>query len=189
VPSDYGLPFRGACRRPSRKRRVVTRRTRPLVHTGNASLARRRPSSSKRSSRIDPIPSRATAPASGSRRGIQRLAGQVLRQWHAGRNSALSASIQARGNPLLIGADIVPSQFYRGFLDEVRIYNRALTASEVQTDITTPVGSALNTSPLHSGPVRRSSSAEARCHRRGGSVGLFISQFPNAGMITAWTRP
>jgi glucose/arabinose dehydrogenase len=51
--------------------------------------------------------------------------------------AALSGSIQARGNPLHIGADITPAQFYRGFLDEVRIYNRALTASEIQRDMTT----------------------------------------------------
>jgi hypothetical protein len=49
----------------------------------------------------------------------------------------LAASIQARGMPLNIGADIQPSQFHKGLLDEVRIYNRALTLSEIQTDMTT----------------------------------------------------
>jgi hypothetical protein len=49
----------------------------------------------------------------------------------------LVASIQARGNPLNIGADKTPSQFHKGLLDEVRIYNRALTLPEIQTDMTT----------------------------------------------------
>jgi PKD repeat protein len=49
----------------------------------------------------------------------------------------LAASIQARGNLLNIGADIRPSQFHKGLLDEVRVYNRALTFSEIQTDMTT----------------------------------------------------
>ena len=49
----------------------------------------------------------------------------------------LAASIQARGNPLNIGADTRPSQFHKGLLDEVRIYNRALTLSELQIDMTT----------------------------------------------------
>ena len=64
------------------------------------------------------------------------------------RTRQLSASIQARGNPLRIGADIVPSQFHKGFLDEVRIYNRALTQAEVQSDMNTAVGGGTpNTAP------------------------------------------
>lgn len=51
----------------------------------------------------------------------------------------LAAIIQARGNALHVGADATPAQFYRGLLDEVRIYNRALTSSEVQTDMATAV--------------------------------------------------
>ena len=51
--------------------------------------------------------------------------------------SSLAASITARNLPINIGADKTPSQFHMGLLDEVRIYNRALTASEVQTDMTT----------------------------------------------------
>ncbi len=49
----------------------------------------------------------------------------------------LSASIVARGNPLGIGADDRPQQFYVGLLDEVRIYQRALSLAEVQADMQT----------------------------------------------------
>ncbi len=47
----------------------------------------------------------------------------------------LPASLTARGRLMRVGADADPWQFYRGLLDNVRIYNRTLTASEVQTDM------------------------------------------------------
>ncbi len=49
----------------------------------------------------------------------------------------LNVSLTARGRPLNMGADADPWQFYKGILDNVRIYNRALTASEVQSDMNT----------------------------------------------------
>jgi glucose/arabinose dehydrogenase/PKD repeat protein len=49
----------------------------------------------------------------------------------------MSANITARGNSLYIGADVAPSQFYKGLLDDVRIYNRVLTQTEVQLDMNT----------------------------------------------------
>lgn len=48
-----------------------------------------------------------------------------------------AVSITARGNPMRFGADPVPSQFFKGTLDDVRIYNRALSAPEVTTDMNT----------------------------------------------------
>jgi hypothetical protein len=48
----------------------------------------------------------------------------------------LPATIAARGNSLHVGADNNIWQFFNGSLDEVRIYNRALTAQEVQNDRT-----------------------------------------------------
>jgi hypothetical protein len=47
----------------------------------------------------------------------------------------LSATITPTTNPFRIGADITAQQFFKGSLDEVRLYNRALTAQEVQTDM------------------------------------------------------
>jgi len=48
---------------------------------------------------------------------------------------AVTASITARGNQLRIGADANTQQFYKGAIDDLRIYKRALTASEVQADM------------------------------------------------------
>ena len=57
----------------------------------------------------------------------------------------LSVSITARGNPINIGADNTPAQFTTGMLDDLRIYNRALTQSQVQSDMVTPVGQLKST--------------------------------------------
>jgi glucose/arabinose dehydrogenase/PKD repeat protein len=50
-------------------------------------------------------------------------------------SKSLSASITARGMALRMGADADTQQFYRGLLDNVRIYNRALSGTEVTTDM------------------------------------------------------
>ena len=50
------------------------------------------------------------------------------------------APITARGQLTRIGADASPWQFYRGALDNLRIYNRTLTATEIQSDMNTAVG-------------------------------------------------
>src|SRR6267143_636106 len=43
-------------------------------------------------------------------------------------------------NPLFIGGDQTQGQFFNGKIDEVRVYNRGLDASEIQADMNTPVG-------------------------------------------------
>jgi glucose/arabinose dehydrogenase/chitodextrinase len=60
---------------------------------------------------------------------------------------ALSATITARGNPMNIGADASTAQFYKGMLDDLRIYNRVLTQAQIQTDMATPVGGTIAGSP------------------------------------------
>jgi hypothetical protein len=50
-------------------------------------------------------------------------------------SKSLATGITARGMPLRMGADADISQFYKGLLDNVRIYNRALSGAEVTTDM------------------------------------------------------
>ncbi len=52
-------------------------------------------------------------------------------------SKSLVATITARGMALRMGADASTWQFYKGLLDNVRIYNRTLTPVEVQTDMNT----------------------------------------------------
>ena len=56
---------------------------------------------------------------------------------------AQTGAIAASSGALSIGGDSIPHDsgphFWAGLIDEVRIYNRALTAAEVQTDMNTPI--------------------------------------------------
>ena len=42
-------------------------------------------------------------------------------------------------NPLQIGGDSIYGQFFQGTIDEVRVYNVALTAAQIQADMNTPI--------------------------------------------------
>src|SRR2546429_3013041 len=50
------------------------------------------------------------------------------------------ARLVARTGTLRIGADRYAGENFAGRIDEVRIYNRALSAAEIQADMNTPVG-------------------------------------------------
>lgn len=71
-----------------------------------------------------------------------------------------SGSLLTSTNPLRIGGDSLWGDYFQGRIDEVRIYNRALTATEIQADMTIgvtppPVGAptaAFSGTPT-SGPV------------------------------------
>lgn len=62
-------------------------------------------------------------------------------------NGTQAASLSASGSmltsslPLRIGGNTVWTEYFSGRIDEVRVYNRALTAAEITTDMNTPVGS------------------------------------------------
>ena len=49
--------------------------------------------------------------------------------------------------PLQIGGNRVWPEWFQGQIDDVRVYNRALSASELQTDMNTPVGGSTTTPP------------------------------------------
>jgi hypothetical protein len=70
--------------------------------------------------------------------------GATLRIFHNGQLSASQASagaIDVASGVLRIGGNSVWSnEGFPGVIDEVRIYNRALSATEIQADMTTPVG-------------------------------------------------
>jgi chitodextrinase len=52
-----------------------------------------------------------------------------------------TGSILTSGSPLQIGSDSNFGQYFAGTIDEVRVYNTALTQAQIQTDMTTPIGS------------------------------------------------
>ena len=52
---------------------------------------------------------------------------------------AATGAIASSTNPLSIGSDAIWGQYFSGLIDDVRVYNTALTAAQIQTDMTTPV--------------------------------------------------
>ena len=52
---------------------------------------------------------------------------------------AVTGSITASANPLRIGGNNIWGEFFNGVIDEVRVYNRALTAQEIQSDMNVPI--------------------------------------------------
>jgi Concanavalin A-like lectin/glucanases superfamily/Bacterial Ig domain/Cadherin-like domain len=62
-------------------------------------------------------------------------------------STTISGSIATSTGPLRIGGNSMWGEFFQGRIDEVRIYNRALTQAEIQSDMNTPIGSTSNTAP------------------------------------------
>jgi hypothetical protein len=65
------------------------------------------------------------------------------------RSVATSGALMTSTGVLRIGGNSLWGEFFQGIIDEVRIYNRALTQAEIQADMNTPVGGAPapNTAP------------------------------------------
>ncbi|HYH01113.1 MAG TPA: LamG-like jellyroll fold domain-containing protein [Terriglobales bacterium] len=71
--------------------------------------------------------------------------GSVLRLYVNGTQASsrtLGGNILSSSGMLRIGGNTVWGEYFSGLIDEVRLYNRALTASEIQTDMNTPIGSS-----------------------------------------------
>jgi fibronectin type 3 domain-containing protein len=60
--------------------------------------------------------------------------------------TAVSGSLAASTGVLRIGGNGVWPEWFAGLVDEVRVYNRALSAGEIQTDMNTAVGTTADTS-------------------------------------------
>ena len=54
-------------------------------------------------------------------------------------SKAASGAIQASTSPLWIGGNQPYGEYFQGLIDDVRVYNRALTQAEIQTDMATPL--------------------------------------------------
>jgi hypothetical protein len=52
---------------------------------------------------------------------------------------AQTGAISSSANPVQIGGDTIYGQYFQGRIDEVRIYNRALSQAEIQTDMNAPL--------------------------------------------------
>jgi hypothetical protein len=69
--------------------------------------------------------------------------GSVLRLYVNGTQASSlnrTGSISTTSNPLRIGGNNIWSEWFNGLIDEVRVYNRALSLAEIQADMDLPVG-------------------------------------------------
>jgi fibronectin type 3 domain-containing protein len=57
-------------------------------------------------------------------------------------SQAATGAIATSTNPLTIGSDATWGQYFQGQIDEVRVYNVALTATQIQADMSSPIGVA-----------------------------------------------
>jgi glucose/arabinose dehydrogenase/PKD repeat protein len=57
-------------------------------------------------------------------------------------SKAQTGAIPASTGPLRIGGNSIWGEYFAGLIDEVRVYSRALTAGEIQADMTAPIGGA-----------------------------------------------
>jgi hypothetical protein len=71
--------------------------------------------------------------------------GATLRLYQNGvlaSSRAVAGSMVDSSGPLRLGGNAVWSEWFTGRLDEIRVYNRALSAAEIQTDMNTAVSSS-----------------------------------------------
>jgi hypothetical protein len=69
--------------------------------------------------------------------------GATLRMYIGGQQTvtrAVTGPLTTSAGPLQIGGNSIWQEWFKGRLDDLRIYNRALTPTEIQTDANTPVG-------------------------------------------------
>jgi hypothetical protein len=59
----------------------------------------------------------------------------------------VSGGVQDNSKPLRIGGNVPYGQYFKGLIDEVRVYKRTLSASEVRADMNTPVVDAAPAPP------------------------------------------
>ncbi|MEV0228470.1 LamG-like jellyroll fold domain-containing protein [Nonomuraea sp. NPDC050786] len=55
---------------------------------------------------------------------------------------AVTGTIRGDAQPLRIGGSALWGEYFNGLIDDVRVYNRALTPTEIQNDMNTPIGPA-----------------------------------------------
>ena len=88
---------------------------------------------------------------------------------------AVTGSITTTTSPLRIGGNAVWGEYYGGLIDDVRIYNRALTAAEIQTDMATPVGGTPTPTYSISGSINPAAAGNGALVTLTGPVGATAS--------------
>ena len=108
--------------------------------------------------------------------------GSVLRIFVNGVQASsrtIGGSLLTSTSALRIGGNSIWGEYFAGLIDEVRIYNRALTAAEIQTDMNTAIGGA---PPADTTPPTVSMTAPAAGATVSGTVTLSATASDNIGV-------
>ena len=62
-------------------------------------------------------------------------------------SKAAAGTLRASTNPLRIGGNLIWGEYFKGQIDDVRIYNSVLTQAQIQTDLNTPVSAVQDSTP------------------------------------------
>jgi concanavalin A-like lectin/glucanase superfamily protein/PASTA domain-containing protein/Big-like domain-containing protein/purple acid phosphatase-like protein/lysyl oxidase len=103
-------------------------------------------------------------------------------------SAAVSGGAAVSANQLSIGGNTVWGEYFSGELDEIRIYNRALTQAEIQIDMNAPVTPAGTQVTVPSVVGLLQAAAETAIVNAGLVVGSISSQYSNtapAGTVIA----
>ena len=96
---------------------------------------------------------------------------------------ARTGALMTSSNPLQIGSDSIYGQYFNGLIDEVRIYNTALSAAQIQTDMTTPVEPSTPPPPDTTPPTNPSALSATAA---GTTVNLSWTGSTDAGGVTGY---
>jgi hypothetical protein len=80
-------------------------------------------------------------------------------------SKAQTGSLVTSTQPLRFGGDAVWPEWFQGSLDEIRVYNRALTVAEIQSDMTRPVSAVATASRAGRQAAKRAPARPARGRR------------------------
>ena len=95
---------------------------------------------------------------------------------------AIGANIATSADPLRIGGNAVWGEFFEGLIDEVRVYDRALTPTELQVDMQTPVGTP---APTNAPPTLTSPGDQTNAE--GDNVALLLLASDTDGDVLTYT--
>ena len=95
-------------------------------------------------------------------------------------SKAVTGTLTTSTGLLKIGGNAIWGEFFNGMIDEVRIYNRALSATELQADMTTAIGA---TGPPDTTPPTVSITAPAAGATLSGSTTVTGTAADNVGVV------
>ena len=103
-------------------------------------------------------------------------------------NKPVTGTMAVTGNPFRIGGDGPYGEFFEGQIDEIRIYNRALSEAEIQLDRDTPVGGGGVTPTLPAVSISATDAAAAEAGQDPGRFTVTRTGDTAAALTVQYTR-